>query len=167
MINPRGIKYGALYSLGPRVIEPVPISERTSGRYLWRGAHVGKIALNFTMGMPRLNAGYEPLAHFTPSYRDAAAYALELANGERETQFDMTDSMMLGARSGSDWHSPLPAIVLGLDTTTLDDEHTLADATMGMGDGIEFQGELLLSHIDPYSRAFLEQELGINQDLAA
>jgi hypothetical protein len=142
------VNLDALYELGGVVLEPVPPEQRDRYRY-WRGAHLGKIAMNFARGIQTLNAGRDPVMHFTDGDYDYARYTA--TDMKRLTQFSAEDAAELSALTGREPDAPLPRIVYALDERYNDGQYH--PSTMGMGDGVILPGHLTLSLIDEYSRA--------------
>lgn len=110
-MQPGRVDFDVLYEMGDMVVEAVPEEERARYRY-WRGANLGKIAMNFARGNKVLNAGKDPIAHFADTY----GYAFDIANsGVNSTQYDDDDRADLAALTGKDPTKRLPSIVFALD----------------------------------------------------
>jgi hypothetical protein len=147
------VNIDALYELGAVVLEPVPLEQRQMYKY-WRGASLAKLALNFARGVRTLNAGTDPVAHFTESY----SYAVNTSkHSSRQTQWTAEDKIELSQVTGRDIEAPLPSIAFALDER-YNGIH-MRHATQGMGHGYVFEGHLPLSMIDPYSRELITELL--------
>jgi hypothetical protein len=147
------VDFDKLYDYGATVFEPVPEDERQKYRY-WRGAHIGKIAMNFARGDQRLNAGYDNTCHFAENY----TYALNTAKSTiRKNQLTDEDKLELSAATGQDVDAPLPRIVFALDQAFNEDK--FAPSQEGQSRGIVLVRRLTLDMIDPHSRELLTQLL--------
>lgn len=147
------VDFGRLYDLGATVFEPVPEDEHQNYRY-WRGAHIGKIAMNFARGDQRLNAGYDDTCHFTENY----TFALNTAKSTiRKNQLTDEDKLELSAATGHNPSDPLPRIVYALDQRFNDRD--LPFSAEGQSHGVVLKGRLTLDMIDPHSRELLTELL--------
>ena len=151
------VDFDRLYGLGAAVLEPVPEVERPNLRY-WRGAHIGKIAMNFARGDQKLNAGYDDTCHFIADY----TYALNTAKSMiRKNQLTDQDKIELSTATGYDPDAPLPRIVLALDQSYNDS--TFMPSEKGNQHGLVLRQRLTLDMIDPHSRLVLVDLLGISE----
>lgn len=152
-LDTTAVDFGRLYNLGGTVFEPVPEDEREKYRY-WRGAFIGKIAMNFARGDQRLNAGYDDTCHFTEEY----SFALNTAKSTlRKNQLTDDDKLELSAATGHNPSDPLPRIVYALDQRFND--HNLPFSAEGQSHGVVLMGRLTLDMIDPRSRELLSELL--------
>jgi len=149
-MQPGRVNFEALYAMGGIVIEAVPEEQRARYRY-WRGASLGKIAMNFARGIKTLNAGQDPVLHFTNEYYYAANVARDAG---RITQFTNDDRAELAALTGEDPATPLPEIVFALDERY--NGLCMPPSSRGMGHGVVYEGYLTTSMVDEYSRAVIE-----------
>lgn len=149
-------RFDSLYDLGQTVIEAVPIEERDRFRY-WRGAHMGKIALNFDRGCQTLTASADGTAHFADDYDSALGFAQNVFAGiSRMQQFSDTERTDLSSRSGHELYAELPSIVFALDESFNELVLPKAIATVGIGYGYILDRYIRPDMIDPYSRAKIE-----------
>ena len=149
-LQPGRVNFEVLYDMGDTVIEAVPEDQRTRYKY-YRGASLGKIAMNLARGVNTLNAGQDPVLHFTDTYD----YAVNVARDTtRVTQLNNNDRVELADLTGEDPMRALPRIVYALD-----DKYNAIDMTpssIGMSHGVVYGGYLYASMIDEYSRAVIE-----------
>ena len=151
------VDFDRLYGLGATVIEPVPETERQNFKY-WRGAHIGKIAMNFARGDQRLNAGHDNICHFIENY----TYALNTAKSmRRKNQLTDEDKIELSDATGHDREEPLPRIVLALDQAYNDVPFLPSEE--GNQHGIVLRQPLTLDMIDPHSRMVLVDLLEVTK----
>ncbi|MCA9346134.1 hypothetical protein KC960_01460 [Candidatus Saccharibacteria bacterium] len=149
-MQPGRVNFEALYEMGGIVIEAVPEEERARYKY-WRGADLGKIAMNFARGIKTLNAGQDPVLHFADAYYYAANVAKDT---KRVTQFSNEDRAELAALTGEDPTRALPKIVFALDEKY--NGIYMPPSIHGMCDGVVLEGYLTTPMIDEYSRAVIE-----------
>lgn len=150
-MQPGRVNFEALYEMGDMVIDAVPEEQRARYKY-WRGADLGKIAMNFARGIKTLNAGQDPVLHFADEYSYAANVAKDPAC---VTQFTNDDRAELAALAGEDPAKPLPRIVFALDEKY--NGIYMPPSSYGGGHGVVYEGYLTTSMIDEYSRAVIEE----------
>lgn len=148
-MQPGRVNFEALYEMGGIIIEAVPEEQRARYKY-WRGADLGKIAMNFARGIKSLNAGQDPVLHFA----DAYYYAANIAKGTNMTQLSDEDRAELAALTGEDPTRALPKIVFALDEKY--NGIYMPPSSHGNGHGVVYESYLTTSMINEYSRAVIE-----------
>ena len=154
------IDFEKIASLQGQVLEPVPEGRRGDYKY-WRGAHVGKIALNFARGLKVLGPRDGSPVHFADFYLYAQNVAKDLAQEDtvRKRQYTDEDAMELAELSSiPNIGRKGPSIVFALNWSS---PAGLEPSTYGMCHGFTYANYLTLAQIDPYSRELLQSIVDI------
>lgn len=156
------VDFEKLASLEGQVIDAVPPTERSNYKF-WRGAHVGRIALNYSKGIKQLGPGHFDVMHFADFHTYARNVANDLVTSEtiRRLQFTgehAADLAQLSGIAGIGLHGP--SIVYALDSK-YNHGIGLTPSAYGEGHGYTTPGSLTLNSLDPYSREILSSILEV------
>ncbi len=150
------VDFEAIAALEGQVIDLVPPEERNRFKF-WRGAHLGRIALNFSTGSKLLGPGYFDVMHFADFHGYARNVASELITSEtlRRLQFTDDHAIELARISGiPDIGLRGPSIVYALDSRH-NNGIGLTQSAYGAGHGYTMPGAITIESLDPYSQEML------------
>jgi hypothetical protein len=136
------------------VLEAVPEAERCNPQYVWRGIHLGALALNVMRGKHVLNVGRRNnLLHAVSNYSNASAYAQTMVAGG--AQFTGWHARKYERYTRSDLPEHFPTMVAGIDKAAM--EGAVERPVWGEATEYILEKVVSLDHLDPHSLAMLTE----------